>query len=419
MNDRQRRRVVITGIGALTPIGHGVDGLWRGVREGRSAIRPVTRFDPTGFRSQVAAEIDDFVPGDHMSAERARRSDRCTQLAVAATRMALEQAGLLEPQSRNGDEVAVFLGSALGGVPFGEEQHGRFLERGIRAVEPALALTVFSGAGAASVAIEFGFTGPVLGNANSCASGAVAIGEAARAIRAGVVDVAIAGGAEAPLAPLTFGAFDLIRALSSRNHDPSTASRPFDGDRDGFVVAEAAAVVVLEEWEHARQRGAPPIAEVRGYGASNDAYHMVRPLPSGEQAARAMTLALDDAGVSPTEVGYLNAHATSTPLGDSAEALAIHRALGEAAAQVPVSGTKGLYGHPLGASGAIEIAITALALAHGWLPPTTNLAASDCDLIHVPPFGIETMIDVAMSNSFGFGGINASLVLARPEPRAV
>lgn len=409
------RRVVVTGIGAITPIGCGRAGLWCGLRRGRPVIRSITRFDPAPFRSQVAAEIDDFVPADHMQADRARRADRCSQLAVAASRMALADAGLDGAGSRAARRAAVFVGSALGGVPFGEEQHARFLSRGIRAVEPALALTVFGGAPAANVAIEFGLTGPIVGNANSCASGAVAIGEAAHAIRHGTVEVAVAGGAEAPLSPLTFGAFDLIRALSTLNATPTGASRPFDRERDGFVMAEGAAILVLESWDHARRRGALPYAELLGYGATNDAYHMVRPLPSGHQAARAMLLALREARRSPREIDYVNAHATATPLGDAAEARALHHIFGAVPNQPPVSGTKGLYGHPLGASGAIEAAITVLALVHGWLPPTTNLDHPDpaCTLQHVPPTGCASPVEVAMTNSFGFGGINASLVLSR------
>ncbi|MDI3339239.1 MAG: beta-ketoacyl-[acyl-carrier-protein] synthase family protein [Sphaerobacter sp.] len=411
------RRVVVTGIGAITPIGCGRQGLWDGLRRGRPATRTVTRFDPAPFRSQVAAEIDGFVATDHMRAERARRSDRCSQLAVAAGRLAITDAGLAGSTAPGLRRAGVLLGSALGGVPFAEEQHARFLRAGLRAVEPALALTVFGGAPAANVAIELGLTGPILGNANSCASGAVAIGEAARAIRDGIVDVALAGGAEAPLTPLTFGAFDLIRALSTRNADPATASRPFDRDRDGFVMAEGSVILVLEELGHAERRGACPYAEILGYGATNDAYHMVRPLPSGHQAARAMLLALREAARAPREVEYVNAHATATPLGDAAETRALHHVFGTRPVQPAVSGTKGLYGHPLGASGAIEVALTALILAHGWLPPTTNLIAPDpaCALRHVPPGGCAAPVRLALTNSFGFGGINACLVLARWE----
>ncbi len=406
--------MVITGIGAITPIGSGRKGLWAGVRRGESAVRPITRFDATPFRSRIAAEIADFDPLDYLDARKARRLDRFAQFAVAASRQALADAGLCAARIA-GRDTAVYLGSALGGIAFAEAQHGRYLEGGIRAVEPSLALAVFGGAGATNVAIEFGLQGPTVGNANSCASGAIGIGEAFRLLRAGGARVALAGGVEAPLAPLTFGAFAVIKALSASNDDPARASRPFDRARDGFVMGEGAAVLVLEELEHALGRGARPYAELRGYGTTNDAYHMTAPLPSGEEAARAMTLALADAGLRPETAQYLNAHATGTPLGDAAEALAIRLAFGDHAARLAVSGTKGLYGHPLGASGAIEAAITALALDRGWLPPTTNLDDPDpaCALAHVPHGGATICVEVAMTSSFGFGGINASLVLSR------
>jgi 3-oxoacyl-[acyl-carrier-protein] synthase II len=407
-------RVVITGIGAITPIGSGREGLWEGVRRGASSIGAITRFDPSPFRSHIAAEIHNFDPQAYMDAQRARRLDRYAQLAIAASHQAVQDAG---PCHMPDSTTAVYLGSALGGIAFAEEQHARYLDQGSRAVPTMLALSVFGGAGATNVAMEFGLRGPVLGNANSCASGLIAIGEAFRLLRSGDGVVALAGGVEAPLAPLTFGAFALIKALSTRNEAPEGASRPFDRNRDGFVMGEGAAVLVLEELEYALAAGRRPYAEVLGYGLTNDAYHMTAPLPSGEQAARAVTLALAEAGLAPKEVDYVNAHATGTPLGDAAEARAINLAFGAHAARLPVSGTKGLYGHPLGASGAIEAAITALALDRGWLPPTTNLVDPDpdCPVVHVPPGGLAATIAVAVTNSFGFGGINASLVLRRWE----
>ncbi|HEY3082123.1 MAG TPA: beta-ketoacyl-[acyl-carrier-protein] synthase family protein [Chloroflexota bacterium] len=406
------RRVVVTGIGAVTPIGVGREGLWDGLRRNVSAVRPITRFDPAPFRSRVAAEIDCFDPLDYLDARRVRRLDRFAQLALASAHQALED-GRLAPGRFCPERVGVHVGSALGGVAFAETQHLRFVQDGIRSVEPSLALAVFGGAGATNVALQFDLRGPAIGNANSCASGAIAVGEAFRLIRQGDADAALAGGVEAPLAPLTFGAFDLIRAVSSANTTPSSASRPFDRDRDGFVMGEGAAMLLVEELGHALRRDAPIRAELVGYGTTNDAYHMVQPRPDGSEAARAMALALTDAGLSPGEVGYLNAHATSTPLGDAAEARAIRRVFGEAAGRPPVSGTKGLYGHPLGASGAIEAAITALALEGGWLPPTCNLAESDCGLEPIRGDGLERRVEIAMTNAFGFGGINASLVLRR------
>jgi 3-oxoacyl-[acyl-carrier-protein] synthase II len=407
------RRVVITGIGAVTPIGCGRDGLWEGVQCGRRAGRTITRFDASPLPSRVAAEIDGFDPLDYMDARSAHRLDRFSQLAVAASRQALADAGLC--RDRIGANAAVCLGSALGGIAFGEEQHARFLAGGLRAVEPILALTVFGGAGATNVAMELGARGPVVGNANSCASGLIALGEAFRLLRAGEADLAFAGGAEAPLAPLTFGAFARIKAMTTRNEAPATACRPFDRTRDGFLMGEGAAVLVLESLDHAQARDARAYAEILGYGTTNDAFHMTAPRPTGEDAARAMTLSLHDARLCPQEVGYLNAHATGTPLGDAAEALAIRHAFGAHADHLPVSGTKGLHGHPLGASGAIEAAITTLALHHGWIPPTSNLDEPDpaCALTHVPAGGCAVSVDVAVTNAFGFGGINASLVLRR------
>ena len=405
------RRAVITGIGAVTPIGHGADGLWAGVLANRSAIKAIDRFDASPFPSRIAAQINDFVPGDHLDARRARRLDRFSQLSVAAARMAVEHARLPMPDGR-ADRTGIWIGSALGGVAFGEEQHANYLARGARGVAPTLATAVFGGAGASNVAIDLGIHGPAVGNANSCASGAVAIGQALHAIRDGSVDIALAGGAEAPLAPLTLGAFAMIRVLSARNDDPATASRPFDVGRDGFVMSEAACVLVIEEAEAAQRRGATIIAEVAGYGASTDAYHLTAPLPSGKAAAQAIGTALSDAQLQPEAIGYVNAHASSTQLNELAEAKALHLALGAHAATVPVSGTKGLYGHPLGASGALEAAITAMALRHGLLPGTCNLDSLDerCGL-NVLRQPCATRAAAALSTSFGFGGMNAALVL--------
>ncbi len=404
------RRVVATGIGAFTPVGHGADGLWAGVMANRSAVRCIDRFDPSPFPSRIAAQIDDFRPADHLDVRRARRLDRFSALTVAAARTAVEDAGMPIAPDRTG----VFIGSALGGVAFGEEQHAAYVARGVRGVAPTLALAVFGGAGASNVAIDLGITGPAIGNANSCASGAVAIGEAFHAIRAGIVDAALAGGAEAPLAPLTFGAFAMIRVLSQHNDDPATASRPFDVGRDGFVMGEGAAVLVLEERDAAMRRGARILGEVLGYGSSNDAYHMTAPRPDGREAARAIGVALADATLEPEAIGYVNAHASSTPLNELAETRALQRALGPTATGVPVSGTKGLYGHALGASGAIEAAITVLALHHGLLPGTCNLVDPDpaCDL-NLLKHAVEREVDVALSTSFGFGGMNAALLFGR------
>jgi 3-oxoacyl-[acyl-carrier-protein] synthase II len=404
-----RRRVAVTGIGAVTPVGHGAAGLWRGVLANRSAVRPIDRFDASPFPSRVAAQVDDFRPEDHLDARRARRLDRFSQLSVAAARMARERAGWngIGPAA---ERTGVWIGSALGGVAFGEEQHAAYVAGGVRAVAPTLATAVFGGAGAANVAIDQGIRGPAIGNANSCASGATAIGQAFQAIRDGQVDAALAGGAEAPLAPLTFGAFAMIRVLTTRNDDPATASRPFDVGRDGFVMGEGAAILALESWDEALRRGADIVGEVVGFGASADAHHLTAPLPSGEAAAASIRAALADARLEPAEIGYVNAHASSTPLNEVAEARALHLALGEPATSVPVSGTKGLYGHPLGASGAIEAAITVMALCEGLLPGTCNLATLDPDLrLNVLQEATPSHPRAALSTSFGFGGLNAAL----------
>jgi 3-oxoacyl-[acyl-carrier-protein] synthase II len=408
-----RRRVVITGIGAVTPIGSGSDGLWDGVMANRSAVRLIDRFDATPFPSRIAAQIHDFDPAQHLDARRARRLDRFSALSVTAARMAMADAKL-EVLDGLAARTGTWIGSALGGVAFGEEQHAGFVARGVRGVAPTLALAVFGGAGASNVALDLGLTGPAVGNANSCASGAMAIGQALHAIRDGTVDLALAGGAEAPLAPLTFGAFAMIRVLSTRNDDPATASRPFDRDRDGFVMGEGAAVLVLEEREAARARGARVIAELLGFGSSNDAYHMTAPRPDGRDAARAITAALADAEIDAEAIGYVNAHASSTPLNERAEARAIRTALGKAADRVAISGTKGLYGHALGASGAIEAAITALAVERGVLPGTCNLIELDDAIeLDVLAEAREARVGAALSTSFGFGGMNAALVIGR------
>jgi 3-oxoacyl-[acyl-carrier-protein] synthase II len=307
------------------------------------------------------------------------------------------------------------MGTALGGVGYAEQQCGVYMREGLKGVDPALALMVFGGSASCNVAIELGVQGPNSTNAMSCASGTIAIGEGFRQVRDGYADVMISGGAEAPLWPLCFGAFAIIRAMSTRNDDPSSASRPFDRDRDGFVMGEGAAVLVLEERSRAVARGARIYGEILGFGMSNDAYHMTAPRPDGSQAARSIRGALADAGVQPSEIGYVNAHGSSTPLNDSTETLALKRVFGDDAYRVQVSGTKGYYGHALGASGAIEAAICALAMTRDWLPPTINLSTPDagCDLDYIPRSGRSSCPEVLLSNSFGFGGINAALVMKR------
>ncbi|HXH63681.1 MAG TPA: beta-ketoacyl-ACP synthase II [Gemmatimonadales bacterium] len=408
------RRVVITGVGAVTPIGTGADDLWAGLGRRSSAVRTITRFDPAPFRSHIAAEIPDFRPQDHLDAKRAKRLDRFSQLAVTCARLALGDAEL-DTAREDPDRIGTMMGSALGGVSFAESQVVNYLRDGVKGLDAALALTVFAGAASCNIAIEFGCTGPNATNAMSCASGTIAVGEAFHVVRDGRADLMLAGGAEAPLAPLTFGAFSNIRAMSTRNDDPAHASRPFDAQRDGFVMGEGAAVLVLEERERAIARGAKIYAEVVGHAYTNDAYHMTAPRPDGRQAARAIRLALADGDVTPSEVGYVNAHGSSTLLNDSTETTAIKQVFGDHAYRLAVSGTKGYYGHALGASGAIEAAICALAIERRWLPPTLNLERADpaCDLDCLPGNGRDASPAVVVSNSFGFGGINASLVLRR------
>jgi len=417
----QPRRVVITGIGAITPIGIGVEGLWEGLRRRESAVQAISRFDPSPFRTRIAAQVNDFDPADYMDRGRVKRTERYAQFSIATSRLALEDAGL-DPASEDPDRVGVQMGSALGGVAYGEGQFTSYVQNGVRGVDPMLALAVFNGAASCNVAIEFGFTGPNSTNGMSCASGAIAVGDGWRAIRDGDADVMLAGGVETPLAPLCYGAFAIIRAMSTRNDDPGRASRPFDRARDGFVMGEGACVLVLEEYEHAKARGAQIYAEVLGYGTSNDAHHMTAPRPDGTQAARAMAAALRTGGLKPEQIDYVNAHGSSTPLNDSTESRIIRAVLGEHADRPVVSGTKGYHAHCLGATGAIEAGITALAIQRGWVPPTLNLEdpGDECDLSYATGTGEARNVRYAVSNSFGFGGINAALAFGAVNgaPRA-
>jgi 3-oxoacyl-[acyl-carrier-protein] synthase II len=410
------RRVVITGLGLVTPIGIGVAAVWESLRAGRSGICRITRFDPSPFRSQVAGEVADFDATDYLDAKRAKRLDRYSQMAIVAARLAVQDAGLdLEAVDR--ERLGVCIGSALGGVAFAEAQYGRYYEAGLRAVDPTLALSVFSGAGSCNVAMELDVSGPNTANSDSCASGTIALGSALSYIRRGHADAMLAGGGEVPLAPLTFGAFDLIRAMAKQNDPPERACRPFDATRDGFVMGEGAAFLLLEEESHARRRSARIYAELAGYGLTNDAHHMTAPRPDGRHAARAMRLALDDARIAPEEVETINAHGSSTPLNDKTETLAIKSVFGDRAYRIPISGTKSMHAHSLGAVGAIEAAIAALTVARGFIPPTLSLQQPDpeCDLDYVPNQGREQRAAVVLSNSFGFGGINACVVLRSDE----
>ncbi len=409
-------RVVVTGIGLVTPIGIGADAVWDRLHTTRSAVRTIDRFDPSPFRSHVAAQIDDFDPVALLDARTVRRTDRCSQLALVAASQAIADAGLTlaaEP----GDRVGVMMGTALGGIGFAEQENSKYLAGGLRAVDPLLALTVFGGAVSCNIAIAHGFSGVNATNAMSCASGTLAIGQGARAIMAGDADVVLAGGSEAPLYPLCYGSFAMIRAMSTRNDDPATASRPFDRGRDGFVMAEGAAVLVLESASHARARGATVLAEIAGTGLTNDAHHMTQPRPDGREVVRAMQLALDDAGMRADEVEWVNAHGSSTTLNDATEASAIRTVFGDHADRLLVSGTKGWHGHALGASGAMETAIACLAMHRGWIPGLLNcdVPVTEGALRFVPPAGVSRTPQAVLKNSFGFGGCNATLLLRQPR----
>ncbi len=404
-------RVFVTGIGAITPIGSGRDGLRQGSLSGRRGVRAIDRFDASVFRSQVAGQVDDFEPSALLNRKEAQRTDRYSQFAIAAGQMAFDDAGYV-PSGDDGD-FGVWIGSALGGAAFAEGQFTNFYERGPKAVSPILALSVFPAAACCNVAIHFGLHGPTISNSNSCAAGAVAIGDAFRAIRSGLCRAALAGGVEVPLTPLIFDAFDVIRSMSTRNADPATASRPFDAARDGFVMAEAAGLLLLESEEDVVRRGAAPYAEIVGYALTNDGQNMVAPREDGREAARAMTLALRDGGVAPDEIDHVSAHGSSTPLNDATESRAIRQALGDAADRAIVSGTKGMTGHALGATGAVEIAMCAMGMRERVVVPTINLETpgQGCDLRYSPetPMGLKQR--AVLSNSFGFGGLNAAIVL--------
>jgi 3-oxoacyl-[acyl-carrier-protein] synthase II len=409
-----RRRAVITGIGPITCIGRGRENFWNGILAEKTGISRISSFDTTPFRVRCAGEIRDWNPDEFFEPRRLKRLDRYAQFAVASAKFALDDAGIEYSREKPQDRIGVSFGTALGGVCKAEEQYIRFLKKGARGVQPTLAVQVFGGSAHSNIAIDFGFRGVGTTNSNSCASGTVSVGEAVRYIRDDFADVIVAGGAEAALTTITVGAFDIIKTMS-RCDDPSVACRPFDSLRDGFVMGEGAASLIVEEFEHARARGAKIYAEIFGYSLNNDGFHMTTPLPGGESCIRAMREALADAQLKPEQIDYINAHASSTQLNDSAETMSIKEVFGEHARKIPVSGTKGYTAHPLGATGAIEAAICALALDRQWVPPTINYQNPDpaCDLDVVPNHGRVADLNYIMSNSFGFGGINACVVLGQ------
>ena len=410
-----RRRAVITGIGPITCVGRGRKSFWDGILAEKSGISNIASFDTSAFHVRCGGEIHDWDPEEFFMPHRLKRLDRYAQFAVASTKLALDDAQFEYSREEPQHRVGVSFGTALGGVCKAEDQYIRYLKKGARGVQPTLAVQVFGGSAHSNIAIEFGFRGVGTTNSNSCASGTVSVGEALRYIRDDFADVIIAGGAEAPLTTITVGAFDIIKTMSRWSGDPALACRPFDLLRDGFVMGEGATSLIVEELEHARARRAHIYAEVLGYSLNNDAFHMTAPLPSGDSCIRAMRDALADAQLAPEQINYINAHASSTQLNDGAETMSIKQVFGEDAQRIPVSGTKGYYAHPLGATGAIEAALCALALDLQWIPPTINYQNPDpaCDLDVVPNHGREAQLNYIMSNSFGFGGINACVILGR------
>lgn len=407
-------RVVITGMGVIASNGIGVDKFWDSLVHGRSGVRAITRFDASSHSSKIAGEVGDFNPLDYIDPKSARRMDRFCQLAVACSKLALDNANL-EISDKNSERTGICLGSALGGIPCAEEQHTVFTEKGLKRVDPLVALKIFSGAATSQVSIEFGIRGHSTTIGGACAAGVDDIGYAFYAIKNDLADVMIAGGAEAPIAPLTMGSFCLIGALSRRNGDPTRASRPFDKERDGFVMAEGAGVLILENLEHALQRGTPIYAEILGYGTTNDAYHMVQPLPGGEQAKKAIELALQEAKIEATEIDHVNAHGSSTPLNDKIETKIIKEVLGEYAFNIPITANKSMTGHALGAGGAIELVAAVLTIKNQFIPPTINYEFPDpeCDLDYVPNKGRKASVTTVLKNSFGFGGKNSSVILRK------
>lgn len=411
-----KKRVVITGIGALTPVGTGKEVFWDALVSGKSGIVPITRFDASDIPTRIAGEISDFDPLTYIDKKDARRMDRYTQFACAATQMALEDAGL-KTDNINPERVGVIIGSGVGGIETVEEQAKVLINKGPNRISPVFVPMMIANIAGAQIAIMYGFKGANLTTVSACASSTNSAGEALRLIQNGDVDVAVTGGSEAPIITLAMAGFCSMKAMSTRNESPEKASRPFDRDRDGFVMGEGAGIMIFESLEHALNRGAHIYAEVAGYGVTCDAYHITATDPEGIGAARAMEMAIRDAGLSPENVDYINAHGTSTTIGDISETLAIKRLFGNYASKLNISSTKSMTGHLLGAAGGIETIICALAIERGVIPPTINYDTPDpeCDLNYVPNKSIRKEVNVAMSNSFGFGGHNATIVLKNYE----
>lgn len=409
-----KKRVVITGLGVVSPVGSDVETFWKNITSGKSGIGRITKFDPTGFPVQIAGEVKNFNPLKYFDKKEIRRLDPFIQFAVAAADQAVKQAGI-DSDDIDKERVGVFIGSGIGGLNTTEEQHRILLEKGPRRVSPYCVPMEIINMASGMVSIRFGFKGPNISVVTACATGTHAIGEAYRAIQYGDADVAVAGGAESCITPLAVAGFAAARALSTRNDEPEKASRPFEKNRDGFVMGEGAGIVVLEEYEHAKRRGAQILAEVVGYGASGDAYHMTAPAPGGEGAARAIRSALKDAGISPEQIDYINAHGTSTKFNDLYETMAIKEVFGDHAYKVKISSIKSMIGHLLGAAGGVEVVSSVLTLLTGVIPPTINYEEPDpeCDLDYTPNQAVEKEVKYVLKNSFGFGGTNACLVLKK------
>jgi len=409
-----KRRVVVTGIGLVTPCGIGTDNVWNNILSGKSGIGPITRFDTEQFDTKFAGEVKDFNPEDYIQPKEVKKMDLFIHYAIAAAHIAMNDSGL-DMGKEDSERVGVVVGTGLGGLPTIEKYHSVLLERGPGRITPFFIPMLIANEAPGHIAIQHGIKGPNLCIVTACATGAHSIGDACRIIQYGDADVMVAGGSEANLTPLTVGGFNAMKALSTRNDDPLTASRPFERDRDGFVVAEGSGIVILEELEHAKKRGAKIYAEMVGYGYNGDAYHITAPCPDGDGFIRCIRMALKDAQLSPDDVDYINAHGTSTKLNDYIETLAIKEVFKEKAYKIPVSSTKSMTGHLLGAAGAIEAIFSVLSMRDQVCPPTINYENPDpeCDLDYVPNTARKCTINVVMSNGFGFGGTNSTLVFRR------
>ena len=411
------KRVVVTGLGAITPIGNTLAEYWEGLLEGRNGISRITLFDPSRHACQIAGEVKGFDPNEYLDRKDAKRMDRFAQFAVAASKQALADAGFVI-NDLNAEQVGVIIGTGIGGLKVMEDQQEVYLTKGPDRCSPFMVPMMITNMAAGLTAIHVGAKGPNSCSVTACAAGSNAIGDAFRLVQRGYVQAMICGGTEAAVTPLSVAGFASARALSTRNDAPEVACRPFDRDRDGFVMGEGAGILILEELEHALSRGAKIYAEIVGYGMTCDAYHMTAPVPGGEGASRAIQLAMKDAGITPDQVSYINAHGTSTPANDSTETAAIKKALGDPAYKVAISSTKSMTGHLLGGSGGIEAVAVAMAVANDRVPPTINLQNPDpdCDLDYVPNQSREQPVEVALSNSFGFGGHNVTLVFKKYHP---